>query len=129
MNTPLENRVRVAVYEYDFAKDGGAVGDITLRGPDLPIGACVDFGLLDVLTAVTSDGSATIALKAVSSEEILAATGKASFTLNATLATVPVGTAATTIKCTARKKPVMTIAAAALTAGKFRLAMRYMVTR
>ena len=115
MNTPLEHRKNVAIFEYDFAKDGGAIGDITLRGPDIPKGAIVDFGLIDVVTAITSGDAATAALKLVTAEDILAATAKASFTLAATLACVPVKSAATSIKTTARIKPVMSIATAALT--------------
>jgi len=126
---PLENRKRVAVFEYDFAKDGGAIGDIELRGGDIPNGALVDFGLIDVITACTSGGSATLAVKLVSAGDIKAATAVASWSLNATLATTAVGTAATTVKTAARKVPVLSIAVAALTAGKFRVALEYTVTR
>lgn len=129
MGSPLEKRKNVAIFEYDFAKDGGAVGDITLRGGDIPANAIVDFGLVDVVTAVTSDGSATCALKLVDAADVLAATGKASFTLNATLATKQLKSAATAIKTTARKVPVMTVAVAALTAGKIRLVLEYTVSR
>lgn len=126
---PLENRKRVAIFEYDFAKDGGAIGDIALRGGDIPNGALVDFGLIDVVKACTSGGAATLAVKLVAAEDILAAEAVATFALNATLATVPVGTAATTVKTAARKVPVLSIAVAALTAGKFRIALEYTVTR
>lgn len=127
--SPLENKIGQCVVEYDFAKDGGAIGSITLRGPDIPSGAIVDFGLIDVVTACTSGGSATLALTLVSAGDIKAADAVANWTLAATLATVPVGTAATAVKTTARKKLVLTIAVAALTAGKFRVALRYMKTR
>jgi hypothetical protein len=126
---PLDNRKRVAVFEYDFAKDGGAVGDITLRGGDIPPGALIDFGLIDVVTALTSGGSATIAIKLVSAGDLKAATAVATWALNATLASTAVGTAATTVKTTARVVPVMSVAVAALLTGKFRISLEYTVTR
>ena len=122
----LEACKRVAYYEYDFAVDGGAVGDITLRGEGLPEGAIVTDGKIHVLTAITSGGSATAALKIESAADVLTATAKTSFTLNAILDIVPVRTAATAIRVTAAgNKPVMTVAVAALTAGKFILAVEY----
>jgi hypothetical protein len=125
----LENRMKVAYFEYDFAKDGGAVGDITLRGANIEKGAVVVGGMIDVETAVTSGGAATVALKLATAADVLAATGKASFSLNATLDVVPVRTAATAVKLTANKDLTMTVAVAALTAGKFTVALYYVVTR
>lgn len=125
----LENNLKTAFFEYDFAKDGGAVGDITLRGANMPAGAAIVGGIIDVETALLSGGDATAALKLVNAEDILAATGKASFSLNATLPVVPVFSAATTLKLTANKNLVMSIAVADLTAGKFTVGLVYMVTR
>lgn len=124
----LETRKGVAVFEYDFAKHGGAVGDITVDPKLLPIGAIVTSGVIHVKTAVLSSGAATVALKLVGANDVLAATGKASLTLNALLDTVPVGTAATMIRCTAATQLTVTVAAAALTAGKIAVALEYMVT-
>jgi len=125
----LENKKEVAYFEYDFAKEGGAVGDITLRGAQLPKGAIIKEGIVDVETAVVSGGAATIALKLNSAGDVLAATGKASFSLNATLDVVPDGTAANSVKLTANKRLAATVAVAALTAGKFTVALEYVVTR
>jgi len=120
----LEPGKRVFYYEYDFAKDGGAAGDITLRGPGMPEGFIVTDGKIHVKTAITSGGAATGALKLVSAEDVLDATGKADFSLNAILDVVPVRTAATAVRITtAGTKPVLTVAVAALTAGKFILAL------
>lgn len=122
----LEASKRVAYYEYDFAVEGGAVGDITLRGPGLPAGAIITDGKIHVITAVTSGGAATAALKIESAEDVLAATAKATLAINAILDVVPVRTAATSIRVTANgKKPVMTVATAALTAGKMIVALEY----
>lgn len=126
----LENTKKMAYVEYDFALDGGAIGDITLRGSVLPAGAFIVGGWIDVITALTSSGAATAALKSVAAGDLLPATGKASFEANAKigLATFINGgmlvgptTAYTQIK--------MTVAAAALTAGKFVAAVEYIITR
>lgn len=122
----LEPAKRVAYYEYDFAKDGGAVGEITLRGPGLPEGAVVTDGKIHVKTAVTSGGSATVALHLLTAADVLTATAKASLSLNAILDVVPVRTAATSIlNTTAGTKLKATVAVAALTAGKFIVALEY----
>ena len=112
--------------EYDFAVDGGAVSTITLRqvaGGPLPAGAIAHSGAVEVLTADAS-ATGTVALTLESAADILAATGAAGLTLG--LKTIiPVGTGATMIKTTADRGPTMTIATAALTAGKFRLRLLY----
>ena len=125
----LDNNVKVGYHEYDFAKDGGAVGDIPLRGNDIPKDAIILDGMVDVQNALLSGGATTAALKQVSVDDLLAATAKASFAANAKLDIVPVGTAATCIRTTAKGKPVMTVAVAPLTAGKFTLCTRYVLPR
>lgn len=113
-------RRRLAVGLYDFAVDGGAVGDITLRGDTIPSGAIVTDVLIHVDTALTSGGSATVALKAESAADLNAAdaisgapwstTGAKRGDLTAT--TAPVAT-------TAARAIKATVGTAALTAGKF----------
>lgn len=125
----LDNQVKVAQHEYDFKKDGGAIGDITLRGTAVPKGALILDGMIDVETALTSAGAATGALKQVGAGDILAAAGKATFAANAILDIVPIGTAATAIRSTAKGKPVLTVAVADLTAGKFTVIQRYVMPR
>ena len=123
-NSGLSPMKYVADFRYDFAKDGGAVGDIEL-GPYLPVNAIITSGMIHVETAATSGGSATVALKVNTAEDVLAATAVGSLTLNALLDVVPVGTAATAIRTTALKKLTMTIATATLTAGKIRVVLEY----
>lgn len=123
-NSALAPTKHVMSWEYDYAKHGGAVGDIALT-PKLPIGAIVTSGMIHVPTAVTSDGSATVALKLKTSEDVLAATAKASLTLNALLDPVPVHTAATAVRTTALTGLTVTVAVAALTAGKIRVHLEY----
>lgn len=123
----LEKRKKVAIVEYDFDKDGGAVGDISLRGESLQAGAIVDYVLVDVLNGLTSSGAATVALKLVNPGDVKAAGTLTSYTAGIKAA-VPDKTAANSIKTTARTKVVMTIAVADLTGGKFRGVLEYFVT-
>lgn len=119
-------RVGVASFEYDFAVHGGAIGDISLANDSLPDDAIILDGMIEVKTALVGSG-ATVALKALASEDILAATAITSFTLAALLDVVPVGSAATVIKMTASGGLTMTVATAALTAGRFVVHLRYVL--
>jgi hypothetical protein len=122
----LEPTKRVAYFEYDFAKDGGAVGDIALRGDGIPIDAIITDGKIHTKTALTSGGSATVALTLLSAGDIKAATAISSFTLNSIQDVVPVRTAASSIRNTTQgQKLTATVAVAALTAGKFIVALEY----
>ena len=123
----LAPRKKIAYIEYDFAKDGGAVGDITLRGPGIESGAIVDFGVVDVQTGLTSGGSATVALKLKTAEDVKAGAVLTSYTAGVKACTM-VKSAATSVKTTARTDVTMTIAVAALTAGKMVIALEYFVT-
>lgn len=115
-----------AVGLYDFATEGGAVGDITLRGDTIPSGAIIVDSLIVVDTALTSGGSATVAIKTESSADVNAAdaisgapwstTGPKRGDLTAT--TAPVRT-------TAARSIVATVGTAALTAGAFKVVVWY----
>lgn len=119
-------RSRRAVGLYSFATDGGAVGDITLRGDTIPSGAIITDVLINVDTALTSGGAATVALKAEGAADLNAAdaisgapwstTGAKHGDLTATSAPV---------KTTAARAIVATVAVAALTAGKFSVYVDY----
>lgn len=124
----LDNRKRVLLVEYDFAKDGGAVGDITLRGGKLPAGAVVTSGVIDVQTAVTGGTNATGALKVETANDVYAAAAVTSGWTAGLKDTVPVGAAAAMIKTTAASAVVLTVGTAALTAGKFVVALEYYIT-
>lgn len=124
----LENAKKVAYAEYDFAKEGGAIGDITLRGANIPNGAIVTSGVIHVLTALTSGGSATIAIRVNGTADMRAATAVATYSLNALLDTVPDGAATNMVRLTANRDIVATVAVAALTAGKMVVALEYVMT-
>ncbi len=126
----LENAKKVAYCEYDFSIDGGAVGDITLRGGLLPAGAYITDGWLDVQTALTSTGAATVAIKSVAAGDLLPATGKATFDANATIGLGPAVNGGKPVgPTTANTYIKATVATAPLTAGKFVAAIEYIVSR
>jgi hypothetical protein len=114
----LEGKFNAAHYEYDFAKEGGAIGDITLRGDSIPKNATILGGYVDVETALTSGGSATIALKFLSAADILAATAVASWSLAAYLAIKPLFTTSTFLRMTSGGYLKATVAVDTITAGK-----------
>jgi len=130
------NRKMSFIYTYDYGKSGGAVGAQYLSGPPMPKNFVITgASFLDVIAAVTSGGAATVSLGVETATDIrtaqLLATAPA---LNAPgrvdLATNPVITEETTfIKTTAQRRPLMTIAAADLTAGKFVLVIEGNLSR
>lgn len=115
-----------AVGLYDFAVEGGATGDITLRGDSIPSGAVIVDALLDVETVVTSAGAATLAIKVESAADINAAdliSGAPWSTTGAKRADLTATTAP--VKTTAKRSIVATVGVAALTAGKFKVVIWY----
>jgi len=82
----------------------------------IPDNAIVIGGEIDVITAVTSDGDATVAISLVADNDLLTATGKASLAIKAQLPMAAV--IAAPIKLEAAKAVTVTVGTAALTAGK-----------
>ena len=82
----------------------------------VPDNAIVISGHVDVITAVTSEGAATVAIGLVSGVDLLAATAKTSLGLAAQVPMAAVKTAP--IKLAAEKAVTVTVGTAALTAGK-----------
>lgn len=127
LGNKLKNAAIAVECNYKFSRDGGAVGDINLKDEDgvavsLPIGTIAWDGVINVKTAVTSGGSATLEHTLVSAGDLKAATAVASFSTDAKLAIIPVGTAASSlIPLVAAKTPKLTVAVAALTAGEYSL--------
>lgn len=124
----IEASRRTATAHYDFAVDGGTVGDIALRGQKIPQGAIITDVLIDVETVLTSGGAATVAVKAESAADLNAAdaisgapwstTGAKRGDLTATSAP---------IKTTAERTITATVATSALTAGKFSVIVSYIL--
>ena len=82
----------------------------------IPDNAIVIGGHVDVITAVTSDGDATVAIGLVAANDLLTATGKASLAIKAQLPLAAV--IAQPIKLEEEKAVTVTVGTAALTAGK-----------
>tara|TARA_Y100001963_G_scaffold148235_1_gene225779 strand:- start:697 stop:1212 length:516 start_codon:yes stop_codon:yes gene_type:complete len=115
---------RWAKAEYDFAVDGGVAGDISL-GVKIPDNAIVVGGFIEGITSVTSSGSATVAVKLQSAADVAGATGKAALTGTAVVPCSAVLSAP--FKLTAERTVTITVAVAALTAGKFNVWIEYFV--
>jgi hypothetical protein len=116
---------------YDFAVDGGAIGAISIAlDTVIPTGATITNAFYEVITAPTSGGSATIAI-GVSTDDpagLKAATAIASYTLGYG-DLLPDNTAANfTTKTTGDRNIVITIATAALTAGKINVFFTYSIS-
>jgi hypothetical protein len=117
---------------YDFSKQGGAIGTLNLldevgKPCVLPNKAVVWNVYIDTVTAPTSGGGATIAISSGQvAADIKAATAFGSY--SGLVAGIPVGNAATAFKLTADQKPTLTIATAALTAGKLNVQIIYQIS-
>lgn len=127
---------KVATAEYDFAVDGGAVSTISLRsiatdsvGAAIPIGAVILGGYVDVLTLLTtaSGNTGTVAVNVEGAGDTVAAavTSGAPWSTTGRKSVIPVFTGATTLKTTAARNIAITVAIAAVTAGKFRVVLMY----
>lgn len=118
--------VKVARGLYDFGTDGGAVGDITLRGDTIPSGAIIVDALLQVDTAVTSAGAATVAIKTEGAADINSADAVSGAPWSSTGAKRADFTATSApITTTAARSIVATVGTAALTAGAFTVLVSY----
>ena len=82
----------------------------------IPDNAIVIGGSIDVIAAVTSDGSATVAISLVAANDLLTATAKASLGIKAQKPLAAV--IAQPIKLEEEKAVTVTVGTAALTAGK-----------
>lgn len=113
---------------YSFALDGGAISTITpTSSPTLPANAIILGGTIDVTTQPTSSGAATVAFglgSGAQAASLKAATAIASLTVGQ-IAIIPVFTAATYLKVAAATSITITVAAFALTAGRFDVNLVY----
>jgi len=114
--------VIVAKATYSFGTDGGVQGVITPAiGPVIPAGSMIYATFIDILTALTSAGAATIGCGLGSGAQSVvfkALTGKASWVKG------QLGSAQAS-KVTADSKLTLTVAVADLTAGQFDLIVIY----
>ncbi len=117
--------------EYDFAVDGGAISTITLRSANmaanqLPAGSVIMGGYVEVDTLLTG-AAATVAITVEGAGDIVAAAAVsgAPWSTTGRKSVIPVFTGASTVKTTVARSIVATIAAGAVTAGKFRVVLFY----
>lgn len=122
------SRVGLGLFEYDFDVLTGAQGAYIVGAGRLPAGAIILDGIIHIVAACTSGGSATVAVSVVGANDLLTATAVASLTLDALFDVVPVCTAATAIILTAAAGVTFTIATEDLTAGKIVCGLRYIDT-
>lgn len=128
-NQPGRGETQEIICNYDFATDGGATGDIALRGEAVPSGAIITDALLLVDTIPTSGGAATIAVKVEGAADIQAAaaiSGAPWSTTGAKRASAVTATSATVVT-TASRQPTITVGTAALTAGKLKVILKYVI--
>lgn len=115
--------------EYSFATDGGAVSTITLRSNDgpIPAGSRIIGGYIEVDTAPTSGGAATVSVgvEAAGDLQTAAAVSGAPWSTTGHKDIVPDGTGSTVIELTAARSPSIAVAVATLTAGVFNVVLWY----
>ncbi|MEO5875515.1 MAG: hypothetical protein ABIS86_16995 [Streptosporangiaceae bacterium] len=104
---------------YSFATDGGAVGNIDLTGSaQIPKGAVIISGFVEVDTVPTSGGSATLAIKVEGAGDVVSGAISGSPWASTGPKNVAPGViGAAPVKTTAARKITATIGVAALTAG------------
>lgn len=120
--------VQVVRARYDFAVDGGAVGDIDLTSSAaVPKGAYIVGGWVEVDVAPTSGGAATVAVKVEGAGDIVAAAAVSGAPWSSTgrKDIVPDSTGSTVVKTSAARKVTASVAVAALTAGAFDVVLLY----
>lgn len=121
----LIRQENTAIATYDFTKDGGAVGTVTFP-LKLPSGAIVKRVFFDNVTSASSLGAATIGFSLQSSGD-LKATNTAYTSWTGRLAGIPDDTTTNMIKLTAQRTLTMSIGTAALTAGKIKAFIEYVI--
>ncbi len=120
---------QVALVEYDFTKDAGAVGTLSL-GATLPAGAVVTAVFSDTLTGATSGGSATFKLQAGSTDLFSAiafddaTNGIDAAGVQAISTVIPVKPSATV-----SSELKLAIAGAALTAGRVKFCVEFYISK
>lgn len=127
---PRVSEVKAVRGRYDFSVDGGAIGAIAISATGaIPAGAYITHGYVEVDTAVTGGGSASLAIHVETADDIVAAAAVsgAPWSTTGLKSIVPVATGATTKKTTAARTITATVGTAALTAGVVDVVLFYVV--
>ena len=115
--------IRCESMVFDFSTDGGAVGEINFQR-QLPVGAIVMRILSDELTTLTSGGVATVQLQCGAVDLTDALAFDTDFT---GLDIQPLASSAVAVKIATAADLKIDIAGAALTAGKVRFLVEYLL--
>lgn len=113
---------------YNFAVDGGATPITPALNAVIPANAIIIGATINPTTAVTASGSATVAIGTTAGStttSILAATAKASLSIDALINGVP--TIAVPVKMSAAGSILLTIATGPLTAGVIEIFVYYVL--
>lgn len=114
--------VRQRLFSYDFAVHGGATGTISIGS--IPSGSRIRGGFLDVVTALTSGGAASVGIDSQGTGDIVATaliSGAPWSTAGAKAIIPKANTPEASILMTADRNVSINITVANLTAGKFNL--------
>lgn len=124
---PQATDLKIARGRYDFAVDGGAIGDIDLtRDAQIPVNSIILGGFVEVDTAIVGSGaSVAIKVEGAADTVAVAAVSGAPWSTTGRKSVIPVFTGATTIKTTAARKIQATVSAAVLTAGAMDVVLFY----
>lgn len=120
--------LKVVRGRYDFSVDGGAVSTIDLTTKtDIPSGAIILGGYVEVTTVPTSGGSATVAVQVEGAGDTVAAAAisGAPWSTTGRKSVIPAFTGAASLKTTAARKIQAVVGTAALTAGVFDVFLFY----
>jgi len=125
---PRASEVKAVRARYDFAVDGGAVGEIKLTsGTPIPANALILGGFVEVDTALTGVTNAAAQVKVQGADDIIdgAAVTGAPWSTTGRKDVIPDFTGSATIKTTAARDIVLVVETAALTAGVFDVVLFY----
>ena len=124
---PAGNGLDIARARYDFAVEGGAIGVINLSTDQLPSGAVILGGYVDVITPPTG-ASATVSVGTEAAADMVAAAAVsgAPWSTAGRKSVIPAFTGASSVKTTAARNISITVAAGALTAGVFDVVLFYL---
>lgn len=122
----LDTKKTVRIAEYDFDLHGGEIGAIELPGMTIPSDAVVTGAFIDVLTDISGGAGATISLGLETAVDVKAVTLVTS--VSGISACAINWSASNMVKTTASRPVTLTIAEAALTAGRFNVVLEYVIS-
>ena len=121
--------VKIAIATYDYSVYGGTIGDIALTGVSLPDKAIITRSYIHIYEPL-APLNANVALRVVSSGDVLAATNASTLFATSFQDGVSAGTSTVFKRVTNGPLGVkLTVANNALTAGKFKVFLEYVMSQ